>query len=311
MNRNGNRYGYSDTDFDRDRNGYRRRRRDGYDRYNDENDDFGYGRRAMGGRDYGTSGRYFDEGESYGRPREYGSQSRYPYGERRYNVAGYGGGRMQNDFYMRGDYSPQRGEGGQYGYGPSDDYQRGSYGRYDRNDYGREDRQRDRVRGRSDRDMYDQNRRGYEASEPYGRQTRYTDEGYVTDFRNDQIESRRQNGYGDFGSWSDPGPHTGRGPKGYERTTDRMREEVCERLTRHGGIDASDIEVKAENDEITLTGTVDSRKTKRMAEDVAESVPGVKDVHNQLRISKNTEQRNTEQEKQQPRNARRGASQQT
>jgi len=35
--------------------------------------------------------------------------------------------------------------------------------------------------------------------------------------------------------------------------------------------------------EVTLTGTVDRRDEKRMAEDVAESVSGVRDVHNQLR----------------------------
>jgi osmotically-inducible protein OsmY len=63
---------------------------------------------------------------------------------------------------------------------------------------------------------------------------------------------------------------------------------VSERLERHGHIDASDIEVTVENGEVTLQGTVDSRRSKRLAEDVAESVYGVKDVHNQLRIQETT-----------------------
>ena len=80
------------------------------------------------------------------------------------------------------------------------------------------------------------------------------------------------------------GPYTGRGPRGYQRSDERIREDVCERLMQHGQIDASDIEVDVSNGEVTLKGVVDSRQIKRMAEDVADSVPGVKDVHNQLRI---------------------------
>jgi osmotically-inducible protein OsmY len=34
-----------------------------------------------------------------------------------------------------------------------------------------------------------------------------------------------------------------------------------------------------------LTGTVSDRRTKRLAESVAESVRGVVDVHNQLRLA--------------------------
>jgi hypothetical protein len=92
--------------------------------------------------------------------------------------------------------------------------------------------------------------------------------------------------YDDPYGYEQRGPHTGKGPKGYERSTDRMREEVCERLTQHGEIDASEIEVNVEGGEITLSGTVDSRRSKRMAEAVAESVASVKDVHNRLTVRK-------------------------
>jgi osmotically-inducible protein OsmY len=50
-------------------------------------------------------------------------------------------------------------------------------------------------------------------------------------------------------------------------------------------VDASEIEIEVKNCEVTLKGTVDNRQAKRMAEDVAESCSGVKEVHNQLRVA--------------------------
>ena len=79
--------------------------------------------------------------------------------------------------------------------------------------------------------------------------------------------------------------YAGRGPKGYRRSDERILEEVCEVLTRHPGIDASDVEVRVENGEVTLSGTVGDRRAKRLAEDLAEDCAGVADVHNQLRVA--------------------------
>jgi hypothetical protein len=84
--------------------------------------------------------------------------------------------------------------------------------------------------------------------------------------------------------WAVPGPFTGRGPEGYVRSQDAIREDVCERLTRHGGLDARGIRVTVEANEVILEGSVDSRAAKRMAEDAAETVSGVRDVHNRLRL---------------------------
>lgn len=83
------------------------------------------------------------------------------------------------------------------------------------------------------------------------------------------------------------GPHVGRGPEGYTRSPERIQEDVCERLTHHGYLDASHIRVRVEKDEVTLEGQVDSRRAKRLAEDLAEHVRGVRDVHNRLRINEN------------------------
>jgi osmotically-inducible protein OsmY len=76
----------------------------------------------------------------------------------------------------------------------------------------------------------------------------------------------------------------GRGPKGYQRSDERLREEVSDRLMADDQIDASDVEVEVHNGEVTLTGSVDGRLAKRRAEDCAEEVMGVRDVMNQLRV---------------------------
>ncbi len=109
-------------------------------------------------------------------------------------------------------------------------------------------------------------------------------------------EMPTQRGYGSGYAreewWNVPGPYTGRGPRGYRRSDERISEDVCYRLTQHGGIDASDIEVHVNNGEVTLAGMVDSRQTKRMAEDAIESVAGVQDVHNGLRVRPQQNQQN-------------------
>jgi hypothetical protein len=76
----------------------------------------------------------------------------------------------------------------------------------------------------------------------------------------------------------------GIGPKGYKRSDDRIREDISERLEDHPSVDASGIEVTVNDGIVTLTGTTDDRGSKRLAEDVADRVRGVKDVNNQLRV---------------------------
>lgn len=79
-------------------------------------------------------------------------------------------------------------------------------------------------------------------------------------------------------------PYEGVGPKGYQRPDHRILDDVCERLTRHGKIDARQIQLEVKNGEVFLRGSVDSREVKRAAEQVADTVSGVKDVHNELRV---------------------------
>lgn len=81
-----------------------------------------------------------------------------------------------------------------------------------------------------------------------------------------------------------PGPFTGLGPRNYRRSDESILEDVSERLSLHGRLDASNITVEVVNGEVTLSGTVGGRWAKREAGMTAEAVRGVLDVHNRLKI---------------------------
>ncbi len=78
--------------------------------------------------------------------------------------------------------------------------------------------------------------------------------------------------------------HKGKGPKEYRRSDERIREDVCDRLSEDSYIDASNVEVRVLNGEVTLDGTIDNRNAKRRAEDIIESISGVSNVQNNLRV---------------------------
>ncbi len=88
------------------------------------------------------------------------------------------------------------------------------------------------------------------------------------------------------GGWGDYGrtDYRGRGPKGYRRTDEAIREQVCDRMADSPVLDPTDVEVRVANGEVTLQGTVPSRHERRLAEDISDSVSGVVTVHNELRV---------------------------
>ena len=88
--------------------------------------------------------------------------------------------------------------------------------------------------------------------------------------------------------------YSGRGPKGYRRSDERIREDICDRLTDDWRVDASEVEVVVSSGQVTLSGSVPSREEKRKAEDLVESIPGVHDVHNNLRVGHWDEHRGAE-----------------
>jgi hypothetical protein len=103
-------------------------------------------------------------------------------------------------------------------------------------------------------------------------------------------ESDYEHGFQAFreGRWPNDRGHIGKGPRGYQRSDERIFEEVCDRLTDDPRVDATDVEVRVENGEVTLAGTVRSRQEKHRAEDLVERLSGVRDVHNHLRVSHGT-----------------------
>jgi len=120
---------------------------------------------------------------------------------------------------------------------------------------------------------------GFGPTTGYGRRT----SGYL---QGNAPTNQRQRTQHPGTSWRQ-GPHAGKGPK---RSDARIQDEVSARLTQHGNLDASNITVQVDHGEVTLSGSVSSRQDKREAERVADAVPGVQDVHNQLTIQAGSSQ---------------------
>ena len=241
------------------------------------------GRGSEGGRGEGREDDRGRSGESRGGyGRQWGSgrfeggreESRGGYGESR---GGYGPGRGEWGRGFRGGYSEDepssrysRQGGGYGGYG-------GDYGQY--GGFGGEDR----TSGFA----------GRRYGSPIG--GGYSPRGYG--FETSESGSAGESSWGSrFGGSSsreaggiferERGRFTGKGPKGYQRSDDRIREDVSDALERDGELDASDVEVIVAGGEVTLEGTVPDRRSKRRAEDLIEDLPGVKEVHNRLRVKK-------------------------
>jgi osmotically-inducible protein OsmY len=211
-------------------------------------DDEGFGRR--GGREHG--GHFEDRqiGDRWGRGEHWQDRGERM-GERGMREMGMQERGMQGSRYrggMRGQGGYNQGQGG---------YQGGMYGR-DQEQHG----------GR-----YGQGQQGMPG---YGRQSMYgSQEGW----------GRQGPAQGHGGGYGLEGRgHRGKGPIGYQRSDERVREIVCEVLTEDDNIDASRIEVHVKNGEVILSGSVDDRDTKRLAEEVIDRLPGVRDVQNQLRV---------------------------
>ncbi len=101
---------------------------------------------------------------------------------------------------------------------------------------------------------------------------------------NESFTSERdRNQYGRYNR-NTSGGFFGKGPKGWKRSDDRIKDDVSEALYRDYHVDASEIEVDVKEGVVTLSGTVESRDAKRSAEECIENLSGVIDVHNRIRI---------------------------
>ena len=175
---------------------------------------------------------------------------------------------------------------------------------------GAADRTWDRAReaGRHATDWDRDGRRGFAEWNDNDRPRQGRPSSYSTDVRNRDNNWSHDREFGGYGSFQpnsvyresgfdassssrygaeygkSTGAYAGRGPRGYTRGDERIREDLCDRLTDDTRIDASDIEVQVKGGEVTLAGSVRTRDEKRFTEDLAERISGVRDVNNNLKI---------------------------
>jgi hypothetical protein len=224
----------------------------------------------------GPGQRYSDDDRSSWRPNDDENRSerdRDRYRDREFTTerhgqgqSGYGAGRLGDDF-SQGSGSAARGHGyeRETGYRGSRVATGGGLHEEQRHD----DPRSELGRGRSG--FYDSGRGGsgsYRYEPPRGPGERMADDR-------------------GSGVYRGMGGHRGKGPQNWQRSDERIRESVNEALTDHDHIDASHIEVMVVNGEVTLSGAVDDRAMKRLAEDCVEQVTGVKEVQNLIRIQRN------------------------
>lgn len=204
----------------------------------------GYGQVGNTGGGYGSWDSYGSSGQDMGS--SYNSRSNMGYGQQ----GGYGN--TSGNYGQQGNYGHQRYQGSSQYISDSDRFNRNRR-HDDDNDNSWWDRAKNEVKG------------------------------WFSD--DDDRSGNRRMASGDHGNdYRSRGEHFGKGPRGYQRSEDRIREDVCERLAYDSHLDASDIEVKVEGHEVVLTGTVRSRAEKRHAEDLVESIMGVHNVENRIRV---------------------------
>jgi len=66
----------------------------------------------------------------------------------------------------------------------------------------------------------------------------------------------------------------------------QLAQELQEILTKDPQLDSTEIEVEVEGGAVTLRGVVDSSDARLLAEELVESVTGVREVHNNLKVSR-------------------------
>ncbi len=247
----------------------------------------GRGEHGRGGGEQGSTGRGSMGGVNF---RDEGHGSRQAQADMGYDNFGGGAFRAGTDFAE----AQGGGQGGGQGFGQS--YRGASHG-YDRGDDERFGRARGATGGafgsgerdygdhRTDRDrsllgelasmLGFGGARGDQGGQGYGQ---------VGGQGGNQGQAGQ--GYGQGQGMGQPGLRRGMGPRNYVRSDARIEEDVNERLS-HGHLDATDVEVTVKEGEVTLSGTVRSRGDKRLAEDIAHDVSGVRHVQNNLRVQDN------------------------
>jgi hypothetical protein len=133
---------------------------------------------------------------------------------------------------------------------------------------------------------------------PYGGRTPPYDLGEGTPFSQERYGSRERSSRSQ-GSQYDPyqrsgrqqGLHRGNGPQSYTRADERIREDICDRLTDDDEVDARYVNVTVDHGVVMLEGSVTDRAMKYDAEECSWAVSGVKDVDNRIRVDRSPQRR--------------------
>jgi hypothetical protein len=74
-------------------------------------------------------------------------------------------------------------------------------------------------------------------------------------------------------------------PQGYQRSDERIREDVCERLWDEPHVEVGEVTVEVRDGVVILEGSVPQRQMKHAIEDIAAACRGVSDVDNRIRVA--------------------------
>ena len=79
---------------------------------------------------------------------------------------------------------------------------------------------------------------------------------------------------------------TNSGPRSRRKPDESLRQEIREILIADPELEATDIEVEVEGGAVTLRGVVVDSDARLLAEELVESLVGVREVHNRLRVER-------------------------
>jgi len=78
--------------------------------------------------------------------------------------------------------------------------------------------------------------------------------------------------------------YRGRGPRGYRPSDERLREIICERLTDHPRIDASDVEIDVQSGIVHLSGAIPDHAMKQALLELVGQIYGVSGVVDRINV---------------------------
>src|SRR5437868_3838690 len=253
----------------------------------------GYGQQGSYGQERGRQGGY---GGGYGdtgtfaereqRGRRWGSRQDQSsaYGEGRYGEDNYGeqresGWRSGQQDYGEGRYGPEQWHepGRKFGSGRSDTGGSQGYGERSGQWRGRGGQGNEGFRGAGSawtgiggEEYRDRPGGGGRASgSPSGTGIYGSDNDFESGYRDEDAYSQFTGARErlDLTRSRDASPGKRVPPKGYQRSDERIREDVCERLSHSSGLDVSEVEVTVMQGIVTLSGTVNDRRQKYRMED--------------------------------------------